>query len=141
MVVVPQLGGHEQVITANRSGSEQFFERCADLRLVAVALGGVEVAESHLDRGLDGVSRLAVIGERRPKPERRNLSAAIVQGKSALKQILIRCHDVRPPSYLVISCRLTNRGVRGSPSWRRATASAVVQTALARNRKFTSAAR
>jgi len=68
MVVVPQLGGHKQVLAPDRSGGEQFFERRADLRLVAVPLGGVEMAEAHLDRGLDGVTRVRVVGERRPKP-------------------------------------------------------------------------
>src|SRR5271156_2157741 len=97
MVVVPQLCGHKQVLTSDRSVSEQLFERRADLRFVAITFGGVEVAEPHLDRGLDGISRLAAIGKRRPKPERRNLTAAVVQRKSALSKILVRCHGIRPP--------------------------------------------
>ena len=56
VVVVPQLGGHKQVLAADRPGGEQFFERLADRRLVAISLCGVEMAEAHLDRGLDGVA-------------------------------------------------------------------------------------
>jgi hypothetical protein len=84
MVVVPQLCGHKQVLTPDRSVSEQLFERCADLRFVAVPFGSVEVPEAHLDRGLDGISRLIAIGKRRPKPERWNLTAAVVQHKPVL---------------------------------------------------------
>jgi len=65
--------------------------------VIAVTLGGVEVAESHPDRRLDGVSRLSVVGKRSPEPERRDLTAAVVQGEFALTQVLIRCHRLRPP--------------------------------------------
>src|SRR6185437_14472026 len=58
MVVVPQLGGHEQLLATNSSVREQLLERGTDLGLVAIPLGGVEVSEPYLDRGLDGVSRL-----------------------------------------------------------------------------------
>ena len=68
MVVVPQLGGDEQVLAAHRSGGEQLLERRADQGFVAVPLGGVEVAEPHSDRRLDGISRLCVIGKRSPEP-------------------------------------------------------------------------
>jgi len=78
MVVVPQLCGHKQVLAAHRPVGEQLCERRADLRFVAVSLSGVEVAEPHLDRGLDGSFGLFVIGKRGPEPERRDLTAAVV---------------------------------------------------------------
>ena len=89
MVVVPQLGGHKQLLTAYGPGREQVFERRADLRFVAVPLGGVEVAETDLDRGLHGIGGLCPIGQRSAEPERRNLTTAVVQGESVLTQIFI----------------------------------------------------
>jgi hypothetical protein len=99
MVVVPQLCRHEQVLAADDSVSEQVVERCADLRFVAVPFGTVQVAEPHLDRGLRGISCLCSIRDKRSKSERRNLTVAIVQRKSALMQVLTRCHVDRSPSW------------------------------------------
>jgi hypothetical protein len=99
VIVVPQLGGHEQLVTADGPGSEQLFERRADLCFVAVPLGGVEVAESHLDRGLDGVARLVAVGKRCPEPERRYRTAAVVQDE-AFVEVPVRCHVVASLSEL-----------------------------------------
>jgi hypothetical protein len=69
-----------KVLTPDGSVGEQLFERRADLSLIAVALRGVEVPEAHLDRGLGGAAGVLIVGEQRPKPEGRNLTAAVVQG-------------------------------------------------------------
>jgi hypothetical protein len=84
MVVVPQLRGHKQRFTAHRLVGKQLRERRADLGFVAVPLSSVEVAKSHLDRCLDGISGLFVIGKRSPEPECRDLTAAVVQGEPVL---------------------------------------------------------
>jgi hypothetical protein len=68
MVVVAELCGYEQVLTADRPVSEQLFECCANLLFVAVPFGTVEVAEPHLDRGLGGISRRCAIRNQRAKP-------------------------------------------------------------------------
>jgi len=92
MIVVPQLCGHKQVLTPDRSVGEQLFERCANLFFVAVPLGTVEVAEPYFDRGPGGISRFSTIRNQRPKPKRRNLTVAIVQDKPLLPWIFTRCH-------------------------------------------------
>src|SRR5271156_97477 len=84
MVVVPELCRHEQVLAAYGPISEQLFERRADLRFVAVPLGGIEVAKPDLDRCLDGTVRLGVVGQRRPEPERRDFTDTVVQDKLVL---------------------------------------------------------
>ena len=71
MVVVPQLGGHKQLVAADCAVVEQLFKCGADLGFVAIPFGGVEVPEPDLDRGFDSVARLSAIGQRRSEPERR----------------------------------------------------------------------
>ena len=82
VVVVPQLRGDEELVATDGPGREQLLERRADLRFVAIAFGRIEVAESDLDRGPDGVARLVAIGKRCPEAQRRNLTAAVVQRES-----------------------------------------------------------
>ena len=54
--------------------------------------------EADLDRRLDGISGLLVVGKRRPEPERRDLTGAVVQGKSVLIEVLVKCHGLRSHS-------------------------------------------
>jgi hypothetical protein len=70
--VVTNISSRRTVPAENNSLSH------ADRRFIAVPLGGVEVTEAHLDRGLDGVSGLCVVGKRSPESERRHLTAAVV---------------------------------------------------------------
>jgi len=79
MVVVPQLGGHEQLLATNSSVREQLLERGTDVGLVPIPLGGVEVSETDFDRGLDRVSRLRAVGQRGAKPEGRHPAVPVVQ--------------------------------------------------------------
>jgi hypothetical protein len=81
-----------QILAAYGPVGEQLRERRADLRFVAVSLGGVEVTKAHLYRCLDGMSGLGVIGERSPESKRRNLAGAGVQDESVLIEVVVRCH-------------------------------------------------
>ena len=128
MVVVPELCRHEEILATHGPGGEQLFQRGADLRFIAVPLGGVEVAKPDLDRCLDGTVRLGVVGQRRPEPERRNFTDTVVQDKLVLIQIFIWCHGFSPHSFIGTGHKwrrrlLTRHRVRLQPrrqrAWRR----------------------
>ena len=97
MVVVPQLCGDKQILTIDRPVSQQLFECCADLYLATVPLCTVEVSESHFDGVNGGIARLTAIGNQRAKPERRDVTVAVVQDKSVLPVAFNRYHVVRTP--------------------------------------------
>ncbi len=48
MVVVPELRGHEQILTTHRSLGQHLNECCANLCLISVPLCTIDVAEPDL---------------------------------------------------------------------------------------------
>src|SRR5262249_4451461 len=66
------LGGDEDVLALEAGPRQSLMQAVADPLLVAVALGGVEVAIAEAHRGLDGVYAHLLLECHGAKPDRRN---------------------------------------------------------------------
>ena len=72
MIGVPQLGRHEQVLAPKLARLERILHRIADRRLVAIALGAIEMPESGLQCGTGRLPGHDWIGNERAESHRRN---------------------------------------------------------------------
>ena len=68
-LIVKNLGGHEDVLARDAGGAQPPTQSLADLALVAVALGGVDVAITDAERGLDRVDADRVHQRHGAEPE------------------------------------------------------------------------
>src|SRR6516165_399857 len=74
-LIVKELGGHENMLALQAGGAQPATQSLTDLALVAVALGGVDVAITDTERGLDRVDADRVHERHGAEPDCGNLCA------------------------------------------------------------------
>jgi hypothetical protein len=79
MIGVPQLGGHEDVFACDPCGRKPCLQRFADLALVPVSLGAIEVSIAGFQRFSGSAEGRSYIGNQRAESKRGHTAASVIQ--------------------------------------------------------------